>query len=723
MQTLKLWNLLTFLMIALTARASAQGSEWTRPSLPFGEKTKVKCLRADPGGCLWVIPSDLHEIAVLDFNNKAMRLGDSIPGTATFIDAAFEEIAGAYLLSTEGLVRISKEGQRKTLAVQGLTTSAPFTGSIVSSPGLGMIVAVPGHGLILYSPGSGEEMCVPKGEALPSVSFSSRPAVSENRIWLATSDEGLISFSPEHKTARRVGFPGGPWPPVTDLIADWADNVWIATKRGLYRAKGDTILKVQYPGEEAAVKSLALRGSQEIWVLLESGRLFVYNPLFGWLPREAAYPGALGTPSGPMEGNTRGDLWIVTSKGLHHLAGTPEATPGTGVSKIWALKVVCESSANSAYRLSLPVDSGTESLWYWGAFIMEGGASTPGPGSWAVEEKEDGSRSVSISGDFKSIEHFSGASALVPRPPATTHGPLPFPAEYPEEVKEYLMPGAFIPSDNKQIIETAESLVSPEARNDMGLTISDLVYSSLFREMPVDFLDPFVPTTFASKGTWPFNREAVDVLRDNRGDTSGKSRLLCSLSRSRGIPARVVRRSDGLYAWCEVWLSKAGWIAADVTAPLFALSSRKRPQLPKEKEAGDYFTTYPSGRDDEGGVLTVSSCGKCIVSSGDLAAVKNAARLAQSRLLIFRPAARAPGWDSRLPVTKQLSAYLVTEKWGMSKLVIGNREKTVQCSWPLVSPGKTITCAIPGHLLLSAIPRFVGNLVIFEVHKWESWEQ
>lgn len=719
-------TILILLLAALLLGASASPAPpapWTKVPLPYDEKTPLTALRADPGGYLWVLPPQGLDVAVADYHDNVITLGaKDLPGEGAFVDAAFEEVAGAWLLGRGSLVRISKEGQRKVIPLAG--GAEPFAGYLAAGAGTGVFVAVKDAGVTWHPPGA-EAVSFPKGEALPSAAFTARPAVGGGRLYLATADEGLLALDTEKKGVEKIAFTeGGAWPHIADLITDWTENLWIATKKGLFRAKENKVLRVQYPGGTSAVKSLALRGSQEVWVLLEGGRILIYNPYFGWQSREAAYPGTLPAPALALEGNARGDMWLATAQGLWRLPGRGEVSTGDGVSKIWALKVVCESPGNSSYRLGLPGEAGVRSLWYWGAFIVEGGRSTPGPGTFSFEEK-GGNRFISIAGDFKTVEYFSAASAqaFAPPYPRTCAEGHPFPAAYPDEVKEYLLPGKFLPSDDPRVKSAAEEMVKPESKPDMALTVKDIVYSPLFREMAVDFLDPFAPTTFAAAGSWPFSREPLDVLRDGRGDTGGKSRLLCCLCRSRGVPARVVRRCDGLYSWCEVWISGAGWVSADVTAPLFALSSKKRPQLPKEPDAGDCFTGSVSGRDDEGGVLTVTSGGKYVVSSGDLGGLRDPEVISRSRLIVMRPGeGRSPAWDARLTVSKSLRAYAIRERWGAATLVLGNADKSVQRFFPLLNPGRTLTCAVPGHLFLKGTYRNAGNIVVFEVDTWEIWD-
>ncbi len=62
---------------------------------------------------------------------------------------------------------------------------------------------------------------------------------------------------------------------------------------------------------------------------------------------------------------------------------------------------------------------------------------------------------------------------------------------------------------------------------------------------------------------------AIFTLRNRRGNPDGKARLLTTMARAAGFPARVVSGiavvREGAYghSWAEVWLGR--WVAADPT--------------------------------------------------------------------------------------------------------------------------------------------------------------
>jgi hypothetical protein len=74
---------------------------------------------------------------------------------------------------------------------------------------------------------------------------------------------------------------------------------------------------------------------------------------------------------------------------------------------------------------------------------------------------------------------------------------------------------------------------------------------------------------------------AMNVLQAGRGHPDGKVRLLVTLARAAGMPARVIRgiavTSNGAYGhcWAELWAGR--WIAADPALGQFPASSNRVP--------------------------------------------------------------------------------------------------------------------------------------------------
>lgn len=169
----------------------------------------------------------------------------------------------------------------------------------------------------------------------------------------------------------------------------------------------------------------------------------------------------------------------------------------------------------------------------------------------------------------------------------------PFPEVYPEEVKEFLVPGRNIESDLPEIRALALELAGESADPGTGCmfrAVKSIIESGYFHYMPYDYenldevLNGCVTTSFADERV----RSAFEVYRDYIGVCSSKARLGVALCRSIGVPARTVSKT-GLHAWSEMWINGVGWVPAEHTGA---------ERFPKVISGNNHTTSRLSTRDD-----------------------------------------------------------------------------------------------------------------------------
>lgn len=115
-------------------------------------------------------------------------------------------------------------------------------------------------------------------------------------------------------------------------------------------------------------------------------------------------------------------------------------------------------------------------------------------------------------------------------------------ADAPPADGDWLRPGARVESDHRAVVEKAQALTRPgQPAADQVRAVYDFV-SRLDNEPTLD------------------TQSALKCLRDESGDSGGKSRLMVALCRSLGIPARVVTglvlrgdQESGPHYWAEAW--------------------------------------------------------------------------------------------------------------------------------------------------------------------------
>jgi transglutaminase-like putative cysteine protease len=123
----------------------------------------------------------------------------------------------------------------------------------------------------------------------------------------------------------------------------------------------------------------------------------------------------------------------------------------------------------------------------------------------------------------------------------------------PEEIRMYLRPSPLVQSADPEVKRRARDLVK-EAR-----TVEDTAWA-LFQ----------YTAAFVRTGGSEAKEDALTVLRQERGNSSGKARLLTALLRSLGVPARVVgglkledaTKKRATISWVEAYFN-GSWVPLD----------------------------------------------------------------------------------------------------------------------------------------------------------------
>ncbi|MGD9953486.1 MAG: transglutaminase family protein [Burkholderiales bacterium] len=123
------------------------------------------------------------------------------------------------------------------------------------------------------------------------------------------------------------------------------------------------------------------------------------------------------------------------------------------------------------------------------------------------------------------------------------------------DLQRYLRPTLAVPSNERQFVELAESIVGPAPSTDARIAR----------------LLAWIDAHIAKEAVDAFS--AADVLRTRRAECQGHAYLFAALARALELPTRVVNgvvyspeHGGFLYhTWNEVWTGDAGWRAVDAT--------------------------------------------------------------------------------------------------------------------------------------------------------------
>ncbi len=135
------------------------------------------------------------------------------------------------------------------------------------------------------------------------------------RLWLG-GDDGLWVF--ENETFRRVALPFANRArlPVTQLLCDARNRLWIATERGLLRKEDRATVQVPLPGTTVAsrINTLYLDGGDRVWVGTNEGLFDITDEGTARYTREQ---GLTSDRILALQRDLNGMFWVGTSDGLN----------------------------------------------------------------------------------------------------------------------------------------------------------------------------------------------------------------------------------------------------------------------------------------------------------------------------------------------------------------------------------------------------------------------
>ena len=138
----------------------------------------------------------------------------------------------------------------------------------------------------------------------------------------------------------------------------------------------------------------------------------------------------------------------------------------------------------------------------------------------------------------------------------------PFPAEYPDSVELFLMPGRNIESDNPELIALADSLVA--GSSNMAVAAQNIATSKYVSSIPYDQADLDAVKNGTTTFSWADGSvaSALETYHAGKAVCSEIARLETALCRAAGIPARTISWVR-LHVWTEVWINGFGWQQMD----------------------------------------------------------------------------------------------------------------------------------------------------------------
>ena len=174
------------------------------------------------------------------------------------------------------------------------------------------------------------------------------------------------------------------------------------------------------------------------------------------------------------------------------------------------------------------------------------------------------------------------SSEIIEEENVTIPDVIPYPADYPSNVKPFLNPGRKIPADN----ETIKELAAPHTGGDMISTIKSIVhFVNETQTYDAEKIRLLMLGGLKTNDILDFLNDPLESLETNRSFCFERAMLATALLRAANIPARTFTNAD-LKTWVEVWLPEVGWVHAEV---LCLSSSGALPLFPRPLS----FATIP----------------------------------------------------------------------------------------------------------------------------------
>jgi streptogramin lyase len=745
-----LFALFLFLMISLPLYASPY--VWSVYDVENGlSKTNLKSLSADPGGYLWLgshnadngssggvtIFSGTHEIV-------SYGVGEGLSSSAVN-DIAFEPVEDEQVLNTDiGAVWIATGKGITVLDRKGSFTRITPGNSPLPGKNVNAIIIDKENTKWISAWGNGitcvdSEFTWAKYLRAPGGLCSNKILnITEGRdgnIWFGSIDNGVSRLDRDgnwlHLSKINSGLIGNC---VREIKIEESGRIWFVTKEGVSVYDGQSWMS--YTSRNSSLGSfipttmvIDLEGNK--WIATENGGVFKLDSFGMWTRFHTGNSSLIDNRINDLLVDDAGTVWIATSSGLCSVA----RSFGSGKRKRAGLKrgfsfvsgrgsylpfesaLVWKRAAGHVsdlnLSLSLPAFFSGGERWFYAAFWADNGFDFND-----FEYEISGSRKndfkITFNGSFEEAKFLVSGGVFSSQNNMTLDKRLkyPFPEVYPDELKSFLLPGKFIPSNDPKIKNLLRTIVSKDAENDMYKTVNDIIYSKFMQHLVSD--SQTVKNSEENSGQAVHTVKSVyDVLKEGSGDQHSKSRLVCSLLRAAKVPSRMIMSMGG-HVWVEAWISGAGWIPVEASYPVFDYLRDQRTSVPKVFSADEQALASVSGRDDElsriSWNLGLDAKYQKVVSSE----FKKHNSISSARLLLLKIVS-----DDRIPENARLqideNIYLAAvQREGKTSLVFQDSSSMELAKNVLNFNGLPLVVQIGNSFFWKLIVRRIGDILFIE---------
>jgi len=139
-------------------------------------------------------------------------------------------------------------------------------------------------------------------------------------------------------------------------------------------------------------------------------------------------------------------------------------------------------------------------------------------------------------------------------------GFVPFPQNYPDDVKPFLKPGRKMPVENQTIQQIAANY--NQTQNNMTQTVKNILDFVNEQGYDPEKTRLLLSGNLNTTDILDFFKDALEVLETNSSICIERSWYAAAILRAAGIPTRTVT-DVRLKTWIQLWLPNIGWVDAE----------------------------------------------------------------------------------------------------------------------------------------------------------------